>query len=56
MTVKVTQVDNEGSMKFMISYCGISWYTTVKIEDLQFVVRELQSTYPNLAAFTQRGN
>ena len=56
MTVKVTQADNEGSMKFMISYCGISWYTAVKIDDLQFVVRELQSTYPNLAAFTQRGN
>ena len=26
------------------------------MEDLQFVVRKLQTTYPNLATFTQRGS
>ncbi len=54
MVVKVTQADNEGSIRFLLSYCGLSWYTTVKIEDLQFVVRNIQTAYPNLAAFTQR--
>ena len=29
MAVKVTQADNEGSIKFCLSYCGLSWYTTV---------------------------
>ena len=56
MVIKVTQADNEGQVKFLLSYCGLSWYTTVKMEDLQFVVRKLQTAYPNLAAFTQRGS
>ena len=29
MVVKASQVDNEGYVKFLISYCGISWYTQV---------------------------
>ena len=27
MIVKASQVDMEGYVKFLISYCGISWYT-----------------------------
>lgn len=55
MTIKVLQADDQGQIKFLLTYCGISWYTVAKIEDLQFVVRKLQDDYPHLSALTGQG-
>ena len=38
MVVKASQVDMEGYVKFLISYCGISWYSQQKLEEVQYVV------------------
>ena len=54
MVVKASQVDNEGFVKFLLSYCGISWYTQVQLEEVQYVVRQLQQNYPHLSSFAQR--
>lgn len=56
MIVKASQVDMEGYVKFLISYCGISWYTQQKLEEVQYVVRQLRQNYPNLSIFAQRGS
>lgn len=56
MTVKASQVDRTGFIKFLISYCGLSWYTQVQLEEVQFVIRSLQQNYPNLRSFTQKGS
>ena len=29
----------DGFVKFLVSYCGMSWYTQVKLEEVQYVVR-----------------
>jgi len=42
MVVKASQVDMEGYVKFLISYCGISWYSQQKLEEVQYVVRQLR--------------
>lgn len=39
MLVKASQVDREGYVKFLLSYCGISWYVVVQLEEVQYVVR-----------------
>lgn len=39
MTVKVSEVDNEGFTKFLICYCGITWFTSVAIHQIQAVVQ-----------------
>ena len=54
MVVKATQVDPNGFVKFLVSYCGLSWYTQVKLEEVQFVVCQLQQNFPHLSSFTQR--
>ena len=46
----------DGFVKFLVSYCGMSWYTQVKLEEVQYVVRQLRQNYPNLSTFTSRGN
>ena len=51
MTVKVSEVDNEGFTKFLICYCGITWFTSVAIHQIQAVVRQLTQSYPNLRPF-----
>ena len=51
MVVKASQVDHSGFVKFLISYCGISWYTQVKLEEVQYVVQQLRKAYPNLTSF-----
>ena len=56
MVVKASQVDNEGFVKFLISYSGINWYTLVKLEEVQYVVQQLREKFPNLSTFVARGN
>ena len=34
MVVKVSSVDSEGFVKFLLSYCGLSWYTQVKLDEV----------------------
>ena len=34
MVVKASQVDHSGFIKFLLSYCSISWYTQVKLEEV----------------------
>ena len=53
MVVKASSVDNAGYIKFFLAFCGLSWHTQVKLEEVQFVVRQLKENYPNLSSFTQ---
>ena len=34
MTVKASQVDRNGQIRFVLSYCGLSWFTDVKLEEV----------------------
>jgi hypothetical protein len=47
-------VDREGYVKFMVSYTGLTWYSTVRLVDLQSVVRTLAITYQSLKVFTRQ--
>jgi len=42
MTVKVSEADRSGNLKFFISYAGLSWFTTVPLMELQKTVDSLR--------------
>lgn len=49
-------MDKEGFVKFLVSYCGISWYTNVQLEEVQYVVKQLRQNFPHFSMFVQKGN
>ena len=51
MLLKVSTVDQHGLVKFMVSFCGLSWYTHSQLEEVQYVTRQLKHAYPHLSVF-----
>jgi hypothetical protein len=54
MSIKVSEVDAEGYIRFCINYMGVTWFASQEFEQVQYLADHLSRTYPSLNAFNRR--